>query len=297
MPVRAKGSRPRPRLRRASPRIRASTRSTRSAGATPSTPTTGELVASAWRPNVGVSYLYADGRLIWLDEVNGTPGFVEQRLTPAGVERVRSEFLASGLFDPGRGFLGQEPREYVPQTLGPGGCLVCVRDGGRLLERGVRDLTQEEDLLVDHLATLPASLPPTDWADQQITTYVPSKYAVCLVGALTRGRQSARPVPSQALKALPPRAAKLLRGRQATRGISVGEGTCFEVTTANARVLANELVDEFGAPAPAVVDQFDTKYTFQIDADVNRAHLKRLGIAFWQLLPDGARASYYPAKH
>lgn len=61
-------------------------------GATPSTPETGQLVASMWEHiraigsfGNGWLYLYADGRLIWerLDP-NPTGGWLEQRLTPKG---------------------------------------------------------------------------------------------------------------------------------------------------------------------------------------------------------------------
>ena len=54
------------------------------------------------RIHAGAWYLYADGRLIWIVDYPPSPdfSFVEQRLTPEGVERVRSEFLSTGLFDP-----------------------------------------------------------------------------------------------------------------------------------------------------------------------------------------------------
>jgi hypothetical protein len=98
----------------------------------PSTPPVGELVASIAHPSFedGVYLLYADGRLItWarqagVGQAGVGGGFVEQRLTPEGVERVRSEFIASGQFAP----------NPPPGTVGDcsaGG--VCVRgDDGRL---------------------------------------------------------------------------------------------------------------------------------------------------------------------
>ena len=272
---------------------------TRTEGATPSLPKAGELVASAWRPRVGVSYFYADGRLIWLDDVNGTPGWVEQRLTPEAVERVRVEFLASGLFDPKQGITGPLPDEYLGPRLDPVGCLVCVRHGGRLLARNVQSLVPDEDLVVERLAMLPSSLPPTDWADQQIRAYVPSTYAVCLGVALPGGRRdySLNADPSEALKALPPRAAKLLRGRQTVDDFGLTDGTCFSVATGKARLLAHELVDAFGAPALFGGLSANSKYGFEMKADVNRPHLKRFGISFTQLLPDGELAFYYPAKN
>jgi hypothetical protein len=266
----------------------------RTEGAAASIPKTGELVAFAWRGgDLGAYLLYADGRLIWLDDVPGTPGWVEQRLTPEGVERIRSEFLSTGLFGPGKGPFGQEPREVTgpPPTCSPAWASLCVRDDGRLLARGVGGMSPEEQLLVDHLGTLPSSLPPTDWADQQIKAYVPSKYAVCVGAALPRGPFTAPPDPSNALKALPARAAKLLRRR---RSDFSGGSACFEVTIGKARVLANELVNAFGAPGGAGGPTKE-KYQFEIEADVNRPHVKRIAIQFWQLLPDGEIAFYYPA--
>jgi hypothetical protein len=70
-------------------------------GAAPSTPLSGELLHAYWvrggdLPYRGMARLYADGRLIWNyanipgegGDLIGT-GYVEQRLTPSGVEVVR----------------------------------------------------------------------------------------------------------------------------------------------------------------------------------------------------------------
>jgi hypothetical protein len=69
-------------------------------GATPSTPESGELVLSYWGlPGDGRelrAFLYADGRLIWDRDRRG---FLDQRLTPEGVELLLSEFISTGLFD------------------------------------------------------------------------------------------------------------------------------------------------------------------------------------------------------
>jgi hypothetical protein len=84
-------------------------------GATPSAPESGELVASLWSHirldpvwGTGELFLYADGRVIWTRRDGRSlgeganehsTGFLEQRLTPEGIELVRSEILATGLFD------------------------------------------------------------------------------------------------------------------------------------------------------------------------------------------------------
>ena len=113
-------------------------------GATPSTPRTGELVASWWGDTAGDwgksrYWVFADGRLISLREANipeganpGFTGFLEQRLTPAGVELLDSEVVGSDM-------------PLVP-----------------------RDVT--------------SGLPARVWADRTISAYVASRYAVCSDG-------------------------------------------------------------------------------------------------------------------
>jgi hypothetical protein len=99
-------------------------------GATPSAPESGELVAyweglSATLPrNFVRAWLYADGRIIWErrpwheDPTAGRPpeganelvsGYLEQRLTPEGVEVVRSSVV--GLFDRSRTLLETFPAD------------------------------------------------------------------------------------------------------------------------------------------------------------------------------------------
>jgi hypothetical protein len=262
----------------------------------PTPPKAGQLVVSAWfGGDLGAYLLYADGRLLWVDDTGGTPGFVEQRLTPEGVERVRSEFLATGLFDDGLRGHGDPRDSTLPSTggsCGPVFALLCVRDDGRLLRRDAWfGLSPEEQLLRDNLRTLPWSLPPTDWADQQITAYQPANYFVCFIAPPGAILDPSEALP-EALKALPPRAEKLLEGREADTPTGFqGGAPCFEVTAGNARVLADELVDAFGTPTQA----FESELGFAIWVDVDRPHVKRFGITFQQLLPNGDIALYYPA--
>jgi len=104
-------------------------------GATPSTPRSGELVDSypvhgGGRPFEGMVLLYADGRLIWYMFYDGprgpnteSTGFLEQRLTPDGVELVRIQSslvekdplrLAEWL--PPNAWEGKQIRPYVPSS-------------------------------------------------------------------------------------------------------------------------------------------------------------------------------------
>jgi hypothetical protein len=262
--------------------------------AAPSIPKTGKLVASLYLGgDRGAYHVFADGRLILLDQLTGSSSWTERRLTPEGVERVRDAFLATGLFDPQEEEPPTEPpppprlREIFPARDGVAFC-VCVRVDGRFLARHARELSPEETVLRNRLAALPSSLAPTDWVDQQSKAYVPSKYAVCFVGrGNTAGPDWTNPDPTIVLPALPARAVELLGGRRGIRDFA-GRNDCFELTTAWARALATELVDEFGPPEPGGPET----WMFEIDADVHQPNLEKLGIQFTQLLPDGNFASH-----
>jgi hypothetical protein len=102
-------------------------------GARPSTPRRGELVAFWWGHAAGDwgksrFWVFADGRLISLREVDipeganpGFTGFLEQRMTPEGVELLRSEVAAKPVVTrdvtshlPKRAWADRTIRAYVP---------------------------------------------------------------------------------------------------------------------------------------------------------------------------------------
>jgi hypothetical protein len=201
-----------------------------------STPDAGELVASV--PSTrGTYYLYADGRLISPSATQ--PGWVEQRLTAVGVERVRSEFLNTGLFNPG------QPAIAVHSAGQVMGCL-CVRDGGRLLARsGQRhaDVQDAAERLSTYLEQLNSSLPTTEWADQEIKPYVASRISACLTMVIGGVMEPADL--TMLLPLFPARVAELLGGRETTANPDGGDASCFEMTRDEARALA----DEFLAPS------------------------------------------------
>ena len=233
-------------------------------GATPSSPVKGELVAS-W---VGMSVtlpgsvvrasLYADGRIVWerrpwhnnptaarppegANEFDS--GYLEQRLTPEGVELVRSEVaelldrsraaLETVPADPypngwplGRLALVVFPESYGSWSYGSFGS-VEVPDGDHLVRlrwrewasvraegaEGVVATPEQLSALrrVDALFSNPASvLPPDAWAVREVRAYVPSHYAVCI--------ETAAPADaSHLLSLLPAGAADLLRNSSRTR--------------------------------------------------------------------------------
>jgi hypothetical protein len=271
-------------------------------GATPSSPEKGELVVvwlgrSATLPKQVVhvdipcglppcaahplvrTWVYADGRIIWSRSGSSVPeganeltsGYLEQRLTPEGVELVRS--AVSRLFDRSRALLETVPAPFpgvgdlgssyllVPQDYGWG--LVEVPRGDRLVRLAWEDdwggdgksgrvetIATPEQLSalrrVDALLTDPASvLPPSAWAVRKVRAYVPSHYAVCIDTSPPKDA-------SQLLSLLPARAAELLRGKSSTSSEGdVVDGAlgvldrmvtlCYKLATEEAREVADAL--------------------------------------------------------
>ena len=206
-------------------------------GATPSLPERGELVVEFWGfSGLGTAGLqshivvYADGRLIWerqgaLPEgANGSEtGWLEQRLTPEGVELIRSEILSTGLFDRNLDFELNAP------------CLshIAVRYGERLVrlnfgacggEPATQDQTDAVLGLVARLYDLASWLPASAWEDRTIRGYVPSRFKVCL--------PDDNDAPFLAVRSLLP--------AHAVEALDTDEG-CTDLTTAEARAFASAL--------------------------------------------------------
>jgi hypothetical protein len=200
--------------------------------------------------------VYADGRFIWdrrehdSDPRGGIPeganelisGYLEQRLTPEGVELVRS--AVAGLFERSRTvletgraddslLLGKAGRFalLVPEDFLSSGAME-VPDGDRFVRlqwRGIGGNAQEKAFVrenhegematpeqlsalrrVEALLGDPASvLPPGAWAVREVRAYVPSHYAVCIDTAPPKDA-------SQLLSLLPARAEDLLRDKSST---------------------------------------------------------------------------------
>lgn len=256
-------------------------------GATPSAPESGELVVQVYArsanlatgPNPAGDYegplirvwVYADGRVIW-DRRDGrvpegarefSSGLLEQRLTRDGVDLVRSEIAASGLFDRDLNLLVSED-QLVPGHPGFFGGVAEVPDDGRLVRLQWKSplahlpgewttATPEQISALRRLDALfsdPASvLPSSAWADRQIRAYVPSHYAVCV--------STSPPTDvSRILSLLPGRAQERLRNRSWTRsGSDIVEGLeggrtkvlgrsvqyCSKLATKEAREVADAL--------------------------------------------------------
>ena len=217
-------------------------------GATPSTPESGELVLHYFGANPGVHgksriWLYADGRLISLRDADlpegANPlstGFLEQRLTPAGAELLRSEVVSTGLLAP-PGSVTLPPGDNHTQ--------IEVRDGDRLVRV---ERASDPDRLIARITNPASWLPASAWEHQGFRAYVPSRFAVCFGGWET----AAQIEPSSISSLLPGPAWDLLRTRDRTRiGPFFGAAGashpiyeyCSDMTTAEARALAAALDD------------------------------------------------------
>jgi hypothetical protein len=193
--------------------------------------------------------VYAAGRLIWDREGSlptgasqHTTGFLEQRLTPEGVELLRSEALTTGLFGHDLTVVyGSGLTHWGSITVRQDGQLVQLDwdtpDGMALQERQdpsfdrprYRDATPEQSSALERLTARlanPASwLPASAWQDREIRAYVPSRMAVC-----------ANPSVYAPGFVLPDRAKELLRNADVHDG-------CYVVTLAKARAIADALED------------------------------------------------------
>lgn len=270
-------------------------------GAMPSTPENGELVASMWE-HIGAPgsfgngwlYLYADGRLIWeQSDPNPTGGWLEQRLTPEGVELIRSEIVATGLFEP-----DQPPpasNNGFPRHVNGGS--VQVRNGDELVY--VNRVVPE---LMERLAELWSWLPDSAWEDRDAKAYVPSRYAVCM-------HENGNVAPNDAtdhLSALPAAARDLLAGAGQLHvdalvdidpaGFAWLEGSteyCYNLATEEARVLAATL-DEAGGIEKLPHREYDgSEMTYLVSVSLeeyNNNPFDAITLTFWPMLPHGVPA-------
>ena len=228
-------------------------------GATPSAPESGELVLRWWGTSVthrrpdwrrgsapyAGAWVYADGRMIWWRDGEVSEGanelmsgYLEQRLTPEGLELLRSEVVR--LADHSRALLEPVPVDidprpgmdarltlFVPEDYGSNWGQVWVPDGDRFVRlqwghiagmgwpgsegaiatpKQLSALRRIDALLTDPMSVLPSSA----WAVREVRAYVPSHYAVCMHTAPPKDA-------SQLLSLLPAQAARVLRDKGRTR--------------------------------------------------------------------------------
>jgi hypothetical protein len=257
-------------------------------GATPSTPTRGELVlrfgsthgpSDLERFNASV---YANGRLIWTRLTEPMPGLIEQRLTPEGVELIRSAFLSTGLFDHDRKLAAAHGLEHGVIQIRVGDRLVTVSwgdwsDPDTSTEPKEWPTPEEADALqrLDVQIEDPASwLPAGAWADREMKPYIPTRYDVCIDAA---GVEL-----DQLLASLPQEAEDLFRSWDRTLEVipqRIGPDLniwCSDVTTEDARTLA------------AIFDEADLgrRDMFASPVYLSYALGTEVSIGFWAQLPD-----------
>ena len=104
--------------------------------AVPSTPVEGEIVAEfgGWVLEGAIGWVYADGRVIWSSDAGGWV-LNERRLTPDGVELVRSGAIAREdagppwVHYPASAWADPESRRYVPPRYA-----ICYADGSQIVD-------------------------------------------------------------------------------------------------------------------------------------------------------------------
>jgi hypothetical protein len=264
-------------------------------GATPSAPESGQLVIQYRVDTDGIEHadggrgwVYADGRLITLREKSDLPeaanrwssGFLEQRLTPEGVELLRSEIVSTGLF---------EHHQPAGSASSPHN-VIQVRIGDRL----IRVQATFPERLRERLADPGSWLPASAWEDRQIRAYVASRYAI-YYGGLFQTIERPRLLPL-----LPAAAEDLLRAQEAVPRHDFTGGASFRIpitryvsdlTTEEARALARAL-DDAGLKEKTPVAELS--YLFEIpgtSVDLpppNKGRVRNgVFIAFEPYLPHG----------
>jgi hypothetical protein len=236
-------------------------------GATPSAPESGELVIQyrdIGHAGGGWGWVYADGRLL---TASGAPqavsasrpagsdlpeaadrwssGLLEQRLTPEGVELLRSEIVSTGLFEHPAG-----SRSDIHNVIE-------VRIDDRLVRVNANFPERLRERLIDPASWLPAGA----WADRRIRAYVPSRYEIWYRAQPQTLERSG------ILSLLPATAEDLLRAKDAvtaqgdigTPGFPPHPVTGYHsvLTTEEARAVAQALEDA-GLPSVGL------RYSFEI---------------------------------
>ena len=261
-------------------------------GATPSTPEHGKLVLYLeGGGSFTAVWVYADGRLIWGDmgslpagaPTEGATGFVEQHLTPAGVEFLRTQVISTGLFEDDLALL-RGPGD-------PGFLTIRVRNGDRLVwltwavqenfrvPKDAPSATPDQASALEGISALltdPTSWPASAWEDRDVETFVPSKYKVWLRLFPDHGSGPSLPVGAREWALLPATATDLLR-----LGTKVDQAI-YELTTDDTRALA-EALREGGLEPLAIPGEAVLRYALEDPYEPGSS----LYVFFGPVLPHG----------
>jgi hypothetical protein len=235
-------------------------------GATPSTPETGQLLANLAVP----IWVYEDGRVISARWTTGSDwtGFLEQRLSPSGVELVRAEILANGPIGECGGTMGW-------YAYGDGERVVCERPGEStyVLNGGSSDthVSPAPDAswyfrLWELPYGAPSWLPSSAWLDPEPKPFGPSEYQL-QIGIVDDAGRAASPIDVPAmLDSLPSEAAGLLSSATPCPApLGGANSACVALSTEDARETAAALgigpSDEYSLPFDQLTGLFGT-YAF-----------------------------------
>jgi hypothetical protein len=266
-------------------------------GAPPSTPEQGELVLSLYGGTTAGPrskiFVYTDGRLIWQREANlpyganpRSTGFLEQRLSPEGVELLRSEAVSTGLF--------HDDLTVDIATPIPAYNAIQVRNGDRLVrviylhDRGVDRLATAEQestiLRLDARLADPASwLPASAWVNREMKAYVPSTFQVCYGPTA-----SIHASENRILSLFPAPAEDLLRAAPETHASNdPGPFGCRDMTTEVARALA-QVLDDAGFDRDPLLSTSVLDYAFEPSVAIVPGPIENMvTISFEPYLPHG----------
>jgi hypothetical protein len=266
-------------------------------GAMASEPESGELVlafvarVNSLGSDVHAMWLYADGRLIWRRNLEGsetsrsvfadvppTTGVIEQRLAPAGVDLLLSDVVASAR--------GRDPLIDDQAYRRPGGGGVWWGSLNVRLDGRLQDATWSDGLLPGRLADPGSWLPANAWTDRRVLGYVASAYALCLYPPTGAGFASTvRRLPSDvgSLFANAP-------GIAEPSGLIPGYESCNSVSVETARVVVGSLDRAgFRRSRPADPIAFEGDDT-TVSGDARAAAITRIDIL--PILPHGEPVSY-----
>ena len=264
-------------------------------GAAPSSPTTGDLVLQVMTRTKPV-WVYQDGRMISFqrgaalipeaanDEFSG---FLEQHLTPEGVEMLRSYLVDNAMT------ITPSSPDRHPGATGP-----LVRVGDQISTVSVHGCGWVVGC--PRISFPETWLPASAWTDRQYRAYVPSGFEICYGGSvvpdgLSPGDLAALPpdVYVQPARvelvraALPAEASALLSPVGSQDGSS--ENGCAVVGTADARII-DRAMKAAGVRPHEGSELHLIHYTFGIPPAAGQTAAIEAHLGFQPVLPHGATA-------
>jgi len=187
-------------------------------GVKATTPTTGRLLIGLRQANNTIWNVYSDGRVIWQKWTSSgdatvvpagarrlDTGYVQQRLTPQGVQLLLSKLLATGLFEDNLMLALGKHDAWAFHRVRRGDRLVTVNGVPSPDPSWNQHFTNPTPAQTQALASIekfvadPTSwLPASAWANRRIRAFVPARYVV----AFDRGYPDISKLPPPAGKVL-----------------------------------------------------------------------------------------------